>query len=243
MTNEETQKKIQELEALRAQTRNWRWGTTGVMTIAVIACVSFLGNSVRNLFVPGPVQDQFSSTLTDGLKRDVLPDVQTIATQAFTESKPVIDASFTKLNGQVPELTASTMKQFDLLQKHIPVTGDKVLNRTYGDMLKRHEAKIHSMFPSATDANIAALVDTMSSEGGKQLAQANNTLFSKHMDKMNAIEADLTKIQSSESISPDQDKVNWEMALMVVDGFHQELTEMKAKGSASPMNAATGVKK
>lgn len=243
MTSEEARKKIQELEALRAQTRNWRWGATGVMTLAVIACVSSLGNSVRNLFVPGPVQEQFSGTLTDGLKRDIMPDVQTIATQAFTESKPIIDASFTKLNGQVPELTTSTMKQFDLLQKHIPETGDKVLTATYGDMLKRHEPKIHAMFPSATDANITAMVGTMTSEGGKQLVLANDTLFSKHMAEMNAIKTDLTKIQTTEAVSPDQDKVNWEMALMVVDGFHQDLTEMKASESASPAIAATGAKK
>lgn len=237
MTSEETNKKIAELDALLSEARKWRWGAGIITTIAAVACVSFLGNSVRNLFVPGPVQDKFTSTLTDGLKRDVVPNVQTIATQAFTESKPIFDVSFAKLSSRVPELTASTMKQFDLLQKNIPATGDRVISATYGEMLKRQEAHIHTLVPEATDANVATLVENMTAEGQRQIVAANNTLFSKHMAALNQIETDLTVIQGSEKISPDQDKVNWEMALMVVDGFHQQLVAeqaIDAKNSAKP---------
>jgi hypothetical protein len=242
MTSEEIQQKINELESVRSETRLWRWGASIAITIGVVWCVWSLGSSVRNLFVPGPVQDQFGSTLAAGLKRDVLPDVQSIATQALTESKPQIEVSFAQLNGKVPELTSTTMKQFDLLQTNIPQIGDKVLSASYGTMLTAKEAKLKEMFPEATDANISALVTNMTAEGTQQILASNKTLFSKHMAAMNGIETDLTKIQATEVVSPDQDKANWEMALLVVDGFHDDLSSLKAADAKSSTKAVRETK-
>ncbi len=105
MTGDEVKKKISELEALRSQARLWRIGTTCAIVLIMVLCVGSLVNSVHNLFRPGPAQDQFTSTLTTDLKRDVLPNVQTLATQAITDSKPQVETAFSKLNGRVPELT------------------------------------------------------------------------------------------------------------------------------------------
>lgn len=80
MTSEETQKKINELVALRSETRKWRIGASAIIAITVVACVTYLGNSVRNLFVPGHVQDQYVARLSTGLQADVVPYMQTLAT-------------------------------------------------------------------------------------------------------------------------------------------------------------------
>lgn len=201
MTGDEVKKKISELEALRSQARLWRIGATCAIVLIVVLCVGSLVNSVHNLFRPGPAQDEFSSTLTTDLKRDVLPNVQTLATQAITDSKPEVETAFSKLNGRVPELTSASLKQLELLQHNLPERGDKVLNATYGVMLKKHEAKIKTMFPEATDENVAALVTNMTAEGQKQIVSANDTLFSKHMEALNGIVADLTTIQNTEPVS------------------------------------------
>ncbi len=231
MTSEEVQKKIQELEALRSQARYWRLGITAAIVLITVVCVGSLVNSVHSLFRPGPAQDEFTSTLTADLKQNTLPQVQSIAGQALTESKPEIEASFTKLNTRVPELTSASLKQLTMLQHNLPERGDKVLNATYGTLLKKHEAKIRALFPEATDANVAALVDTMSAEGQTQIVSANNTLFSKHQAALTGIQNDLATIQNTETVTADEDQSNWEMALLVVDSFHDDLQGLQAEGA------------
>jgi len=127
-----------------------------------------------------------------------------------------------------------------MLQSELPARGDKVLNTTYGAMLKKHEAKIHTMFPDVTEANLSTMVDTMSAEGQQQIISANNALFSKHMAAMNAIQGDITKIQDTETVTPDEDQANWEMALVVVDDFHDELQSLQQSQNTSGAKSKTG---
>jgi hypothetical protein len=234
MTSDEIKTKIQEHESLQKQIKWWRWGTSGAVVLITILSVASLANEVRDLFQPGPAQQQFAGTLSDGLKRDVLPSVTDMARQALTDSKPEVQAAFAKLNTRVPELTSMSLKQFDILQKELPEQGDKALQATYGDMLKREEPKIKAAYPDATDASIQALVTNMTAEGQAQIVSANDTLFSKHMAALNSIETDITKIQDTEPVTADEDKANWEMALLVVDNFHSDLQGLQSQSDNTP---------
>lgn len=240
MTSDEVKTKIQELDSLRSQARYWRLGITAFIALITVICVGILVNSVHNLYRSGPAQDEFTSALTTNLKRDTLPEVQTMATQALTDSKPEVQTAFAKLNSRVPELTSTSLQQLTMLQSELPARGDKVLNTTYGAMLKKHEAKIHTMFPDVTEANLSTMVDTMSAEGQQQIISANNALFSKHMAAMNAIQGDITKIQDTETVTPDEDQANWEMALVVVDDFHDELQSLQQSQNTSGAKSKTG---
>lgn len=245
MTTTEIESKIRELESLRKQTRLWGWGTTAAITLISFGSVGLLVNAVHNLFQPGPTRDEFAATLTGNLKRDVLPQVQDIAGRTLTESKPEIEAAFTRLNARVPELTGASMQQLDLLRQNIPQRGDKALSATYGAMLKKKEPAIRQMFPEANEANVATLVTTMTAEGQQQITAANDTLFAKHTAALDSIIGDLEKISSTETVTPDDSQANWEMALTVVDSFHDDLQGLRAEGAApaattSPASKAAG---
>ena len=241
MTSEEIKKKIQEHESLQKQIKFWRWGTSAAVVLITVLCVGSLVNQVHNLFQPGPAQQQFTSALTDGLKRDVLPSVTDMAKQALSDSKPQVQAAFTHLNDRVPELTSTSLKQFDILQKDLPEQGDKALQATYSEMLKRQEPKIKAAYPNVTDASVQALVTNLTQEGQTQIVSANDTLFSKHIAALNSIQADLTKIQDTEPVTPDQDKANWEMALLVVDDFHADLQGLQAQNVTTIGSPKVGV--
>ncbi len=234
MTAEEITEKIRAHESIQKQIKFWRWGASGAIVLITVLCVASLIGQVHALFQPGPVQQEFASTLTDGLKRDVLPSVTDMAKQALTDSKPQVQAAFTKLNDRVPELTSTSLKQFDILQKELPEKGDKALQDTYGEMLKRQEPKIRAAYPDASDANVQALVTSMTAEGQSQIVSANNTLFAKHLAALNSIEADLTKIQDTEPVAANEDKANWEMALLVVDNFHSDLQSLQTQSDNTP---------
>lgn len=243
MTAEEITEKIRAHESIQKEIKVWRWVTSGLVVLFTVLCVSSLIHQVHALFQPGPPQQEFVSTLTTGLKQDVLPSVTDMAKQALTDSKPEVQAAFTKLNDRVPELTATSLKQFDILQKELPEHGDKALQDTYVEMLKRQEPKIRTAYPDATDANVQALVTNMTSEGQNQIVSANNTLFSKHLAALNSIEADLTKIQDTEPVAANEDKANWEMALLVVDNFHSDLEGLQSSSDNTPKSLKSNTQK
>ena len=234
MTSEEITNTIRAHESIQKQIKYWRWSASGAIVLITVLCVASLVGQVHALFQPGPAQQEFASTLTVGLKQDVLPSVAEMAKQALTDSKPQVQAAFTRLNDRVPELTATSLKQFDILQKELPEHGDKALQDTYGEMLKRQEPKIKAAYPGVTDASVQALVSNMTAEGQSQIVSANDQLFSKHTAALNAIESDLTKIQDTEPVAANEDKANWEMALLVVDNFHSDLQSLQAQSDNTP---------
>ncbi len=234
MTAEEIAEKIRAHESIQKEIKIWRWGASIAVAAITVGCVGSLVGQVHALFQPGPAQQQFATSLTDGLKTSVLPSVTDMAKQAITESKPEVQAAFTKLNDRVPELTATSLKQFDILQKELPEHGDKALQATYGEMLKRQEPKIKAAYPGVTDEAVQALVTNMTNEGQSQIVSANDKLFSKHMAALSAIQTDLTKIQDTEPVTADEDKANWEMALLVVDNFHSDLKSLQAQSDNTP---------
>ncbi len=243
MTSEEVKAKIREHESLQKQIKIWRWGTSAAVVAITVFCVGSLVNQVHDLFQPGPTQTAFANSLTDGLKRDVVPSVTDMAKQALTDSKPEVQAAFTKLNDRVPVLTSISLKQFDILQKELPEHGDKALQATFGDMVKRQEPKIKLAYPDVTDDKVQALVTNMTQEGQNQIVSANDTLFSKHTAALNSIESDITKIQDTEPVTSDADKANWEMALLVVDNFHDDLKSLQTQSDNTPSSLKTGVGK
>ena len=243
MTSEEVKAKIQEHESLQKQIKLWRWGTSVAVVAITVLCVGSLVNQVKGLFQPGPTQTAFANSLTDGLKRDVLPSVTDMAKQALTDSKPEVQAAFTKLNSRVPELTSTSLKQFDILQKELPEHGDKALQASFGDMVKRQEPKIKAAYPDVTDDKVQALVTNMTQEGQNQIVSANDTLFSKHTAALSSIESDITKIQDTEPVTADEDKANWEMALLVVDNFHDDLKSLQTQSDNTPGSLKAGAGK
>lgn len=178
MTSEEVKAKIREHESLQKQIKFWRWGTSAAVVAITVSCVGSLVNQVHDLFQPGPTQTAFANSLTEGLKRDVVPSVTDMAKQALTDSKPEVQSAFTKLNTRVPELTSTSLKQFDILQKELPERGDKALQASFGAMVKRQEPKIRATYPDVTEDKVQALVTNMTQEGENQIVSANDTLFS-----------------------------------------------------------------
>ena len=233
MAPDDLQSKIRELESLRSQTRWWGWGTTLAITLIAFVSVGLLVSAVHSLFQEGAARDEFTQTLSSRLQRDVLPQVQQIASQTLTESKPEVEAAFSKLNTHVPELTTLSLQQLDLLKTNIPARGSKALGDTYGAVLKKHEPKIREMFPEATEKNVSALVSAMTEEGQRQMVLSDDKLFSKHLNAMNGIVLDLDKIKQTETVTSNADQANWEMALTVVDAFHDDLHNLQADGAAA----------
>lgn len=229
MSSMPVEAQLTELQQLRTQLRWWRLGISLGALAIVLFCVTTIIGSARRLAQPGPTQQEFVKELGAGLQQSVVPEVQRIAAQTLTESRPELEKAFGKLNERLPEVASLSMEQLDELQTNLPKRGSEVLGKTYGEMLAKLEPKIHTMFPDITEANIDTLVKNLSNEGQDRFLHAHNTLFTHHVTALDKIMGNLAKIQGSETVDPSEDKANWEMAVLLVDIFHDDFKAMQAQ--------------
>jgi hypothetical protein len=246
-------REIGELERLQKQILWWRLGT-GLFTAAVvIGCVGAINGSVQGLLRPGPRQEAFTTELSAGLQRDVLPSVQNLAGQAITEVRPEVEAEFNRLGERVPELAEASYQQITLLQENLPRRGEKIMGDTFGRMLAEREQKIKAMFPEATEENVKALTVNLSEVAQERAVAVNDKLFSRHMSAMESIVEDMEKIRLAEAASAPATAIaaanggsaaepTWEMAVAVLDVVRDDLksltTEQRAAAGAQSSAAS-----
>lgn len=219
----------QQVDALRAMRREsaiWRYASLGIIALMVIYSIATLRSSAMGLAQPGPTQTEFTTLLTTGLQKDVIPNVQQIATQTLTEMRPEVIASFQKLNNRTPELAEASVGQLNLLQTNLQTRSEKVLDETFSAEFKKREGKIKEMFPDVTEDKIKTLVDNMTALGEKHIPSVVEQMTSKHLKAVDSISVDIQTIKAQEKISPNEDVATWEMALSILDLVRDDLREL-----------------
>jgi hypothetical protein len=245
MAAADVETEIRQIQALRAQTRIWRWGVSLALLVIVVVCLTTLRNAVTNLTNDGAVKDAFVKDLGARLQQNALPAVEQMGMDALHQINYAAEVK--KLNQRTPELAQASMQQLKLFRDEMSQRGQKVLNATFGAALKQHEAKIRSMFPQATDAQIADVMTNLTNEAQIQVADVNEALFAPHKKAVDSIISDFDTIQNMGAKDYRGQEPTWEMALLIFDLARTNLKTLmpedntNAKSGAN-MNAKSGAK-
>ena len=218
------QTNIRELEALRMQTRFWRWGISLTLLIIVVTCLVTLRSAVTGITSDGETKQAFVADLNDRMQKSAVPAVEQMSTEALHEIN--FQAEVEKLNKRTPELARASMQQVKLFGDELPVRGQKVMDATFGAALKKRESKIRAMFPEATDAQITGLMTTLTNEATDQAADINAQLFAQHKKAIDSIMRDFTTIQTSGASDARGQEPTWDMALLIFDLARNDLKSM-----------------
>jgi len=237
------QTNIRELEALHMQTRFWRWGISLALLITVVICLVTLRSAVTGLTNEGVTKAAFVQDLSDRMQKNALPSVEQMGMQAIHEIN--FEAEVKKLNQRTPELTQASLQQVKLFGQEMPARGQKVLDSTFGTSLKKHESKIKTMFPEATDGQVAALMTNLSSEAMTQASDINDELFAQHKKAVDSILKDFTTIQKAGGAATKGEAPTWDMALLAFDIARTNLKSLDAQDAKSAKTpvASKGAKK
>src|SRR4028118_791761 len=131
MESSTVQSEIRQLESYRQQAFWWRTGAIVLLVATVAGSLAALNSSVQGLVKEGPAQEAFVKHFSEGMEQQVMPSVQTLASQTLTEIQPQIREEFERLNTRVPELTQATMKEFETLQTELPKQSEKTLDDSF----------------------------------------------------------------------------------------------------------------
>ncbi len=224
--------RIAELESLNNQMRWWRWGAFGFNLIFLVGTILVLNNSVRGLSSPGPTQDAFVQDLNSSLQTSTMPNLESEATETLTEIQPEIQTSVLKLKDKVPDLAQASEDQLRLLQQDLPKKGEEILNKRFKSVLTSHEAVIKKVAPDVTEEQLRGLVTNLSDHARAQITQANNDLFGPHQAKIQSILASMDTIRSQESTNVKNEQPDWEMGVLLLDVFRDDLQSLSKSKSA-----------
>lgn len=231
------QAEIRQLESIRQQAFWWRTGALVALVAVVGGSLAGLNSSVRGLAERGPTQDAFVAQLSEAIHTDIMPTIQTLASQTLTEIQPEIKKEFASLNERVPELTEATMKEIEALQTELPKAAEKPLDDAFRGLLTSREAKIREMYPSVTEEQVHRLVTNLTKAGEAEIREANEELFSSHQAKLASILDHMETIRNSEAANTNGQDPNWEMGLAIFEVVREDLKTLKApepKSGKSP---------
>lgn len=226
MTPEEVSTQVRELESLRSQLRLWRTAIP-LITVGVISYGVFtIYRSAESLVAEGPPREEFVAAFTDGLNKEVRPVVEKIAQQTFSETREAVNKELARLNDRTPEMAGALKKEVEALIHNIPRRGEKVLQASFGTMLKKREADIRKQYPDVTEQKVATLVLQLTDLAHQRLDHVTHQLFSPHLESLSGIMDDVSIIQRTEMVSSREDLASGDMALLVFDLIRDEFADL-----------------
>ena len=241
MQSTTVQAEIRQLESYRQQAFWWRTGAIVLLVAIVGISLAQLNSSVRGLAETGAAQDEFVAQFSQGMQTQVMPNVQTMASQTLTEIQPQLMGELNRLNTRVPELSDAFLKEFQTLQTELPKNSEKTLDDAFGKLLTSREAKIRQMYPDVTEEQVDKFVKNLVATGETEIRSANDELFSPHQAALAGILEHMEAIRNSEAANTRGQDPSWEMGLAVLDLVRDDLKDLKpadSSGTSSTSNAS-----
>ena len=227
-------KKISELQQVQSQIRAWRTATVVIVIAVVVGCVLMISNAVKQLATDGPPQQEFFKELATGLRTNVLPQVQSIASHTANQMMPVIEKELKKLNDRAPEIADAARKELEILAKNVPEKAEAILEESFSDILKKREPTIRKLYPDVTEAKVSELVKNLVTVVEERAANLVETQFASHIVGLNHIHDNLHQIFLSESGAIQGEVANWEMALLFFDVIREEIRPLETLDPVKP---------
>ncbi|MDI9641094.1 hypothetical protein QPK87_05380 [Kamptonema cortianum] len=221
------EKQIEEIKNLKEQLRYWRWGLLAGSVLIAIASISQVNAAFRGLVDKGPKQDEFIAELKTGMEAEIVPMMEDMAKMTLNEVQPEVNKAIDNVNARLPELAQATLAELDALEANLPKRGEAVLTKTFGQMLVSKEAELQQMFPEATPEQIERLLTNLGESSGREASAAAVELFGNHHETLMKIHANLEKIRSKEEVSLASVDPSWEMGLLVLDLFREDLSKQR----------------
>lgn len=219
---------IAEIKTLQAQIRRWRIGGVLAVLIIMSVCAKMIVGAFTDLAQEGPAQEEFMKHLGTGLKEHVLPTAQKIASQTASQLVPEVQKEIDKLNERAPEITEAALKELEILAVSLPDRGEKVLLKTFGEMMHKREEKLKKQFPEITEPKIATLVNNLVAVAEVQSEEVAAVLFADHINAIDRIANNLSAIQKAESATlTTHDIPSWQVGLMLFDLFREEIRPLE----------------
>ncbi len=233
-SNQEISQKIQELQSTQSQVRFWRTLTVVAVILIVVTCVGLMSAAVNQLRTPTAAQDEFVRELMAGVNQDVVPQLQQIASAAAADLAPMVQDELNQLNLRAPDFAEALRKELHQLTINITDRGEKVLDETIGEIVRKRQQFIEKEFENVTPEKAQTMAENLATIAEERIEHLSDTFFAEHIVALNRITENLHKIQQAELAAVRHEVPNWEMALLFFDIVRDELRGIET------LNAPTG---
>lgn len=227
MSDHTTNQKIEQLNKLLSDIRNWRIATAVASLVIVSMFLYVLHDSASRLFNEGPAHDEFVAELGSGLAREVGPQVVDITTQTLRELAPRVKAEVMQLQLRTPEIGKSLQAELELFQANVPARAEKVLHNTIGKMIKEREATIRSLYADISPEKSERAVNVLVAEGQRRAGNITAIVVAPYEETLHKIVADLSTIRETEAVASSGKPASEDMAALLNRLLEQELAALR----------------
>ena len=218
---------IKELERHQAEIRRWQTGAVLLVFLIMGLCAWQIVGAFTDLATEGPQQELFIQNVGEGVKQHVLPGAQRLGSQTVTRLVPELQKELDKINERAPDITDAALKELALLAEHLPERGERVLAKTFGEMMLTREANLRKQYPDLTGAGATTLVRNLAHVAEEQADEITAILFAEHLNAIDHISGDLQIIAKAEATNITQEIPNWQVGLMLFDLFRDEIRPLE----------------
>ena len=225
MSTEQVHQNIAELNSLNGQIRRWKIVAAVSCLVITFTGILVLRNSAQRLVDKGPARDQFFAEFSDGLRREVVPQVATLTLSTVDKLMPRVQNEVVKLEIRTPELSEAVTRELELLQQNLPARARKALESTLGRVITEREPKIRAMFPEITDEKVTLMFGNLTDEGQRRFETIGAEIATPFEQSVQEILADLETIRESEAASVAAEPVTWNLAVLCVNLLQDNLQQ------------------
>lgn len=236
MSTQTIDHKIEQVNASRRQTRNWRIGAA-VATLAITGvCLLSLRNAGVALVREGPTHDEFVVEFRNGLTHEVTPQLKTIASRTWKEVVPLVRTEIVKLELRTPEMTEGVRREVETLRNDLESRTDSVLRGTVTESLKQRQATIQKLYADITPEKTEKIKALLLAEGERRVGNLTEVVVTPYEKTLAKIVTDLSTIRETETVAAGNQPTSRELAAVLLQLANEQF-------NAGPLTMQASTKK
>lgn len=230
--NDQINKEIAELEALKASASRWKIGSTLFTLVVVIVCVLSVVQKVNGLANDGPQQQEMMAELKAGIEQTVVPEVRIQAQRTIENLKPAINEELDNLDARSEEVAQRFMRELKLMEDNLSTEAERILADSFGAELEARDANIRKLHPELTPEKVKELVNKLYDQLERKVNDISDELFTPHLAALGGIVGHIDTIRDTEPKGED-DEVDVDLALIILDIVRNEFGAVEDELSKS----------
>jgi hypothetical protein len=195
-------KLVQEIAEYRRKSRMITW-TLSLIIIGTIAIgVTLLWKDAGNLVKSGPKQNLFLTTLSENMRLQALPKLQSRGQQLAAELQPVAEKEMQDFLGDLPKLEKTVLAETRILLENIRNKAEPRFNKLVSEVMEKNGTNLQAMLPDDKVAQAHQAWSELSVLINSNLNQRVDAMTKPHAVAIESIMVSLEKIRVSETNPP-----------------------------------------
>jgi hypothetical protein len=193
---------VREIAEYRRKGRIVTWTLSLLIIGTIVIGVTLLWKDAGNLVNPGPKRNLFLTTLSENMRLQALPKLQTRGQQLYAELQPIAEKELQDFLGDLPKLEKTVLSETQILLENLRNKAEPKFNKLVSEVLEKNGTNLQAMLPDDKVAQAHQAWSELAVIINSNLNQRVDAMTKPHAVAIESIMVSLEKIRSTETNPP-----------------------------------------